>query len=340
MLDAPREPLDAVLIGRLQRDYLLPFERPAQVDILGGALPYAAAGMAMWGGKAGLVGRINADYPLDWLLRFQELGHDLEGIKTVDEPIDARRFFAYSDPVTAHSENPLTFFAEKGLPYPRALLGYDTAPSRHCSKTDYMPFSFRVNDIPRSFLELSAAHICPMDFISHKILPPVLKAGLIQSLTMRASSCYMDSSFWNEIYSLLSDLTGFMLHENEALRLFQGRSVDLWEIMDALAAHGPEFIILSRNDFAVQVLDTSRNIRSLVPAYPTGIADPTGVWDAFDGAFLLHYRRNYDPLDGALGGQIAASFAVEGSGPYYLLDSLEALKEARLDLLRQRVRRV
>ncbi len=92
MLDAPREPLDAVLIGRLQRDYLLPFERPAQVDILGGALPYAR----LRHGDVGAVRQawlacINADYPLDWLLRFQELGHDLQGIKTVDEPIDARR---------------------------------------------------------------------------------------------------------------------------------------------------------------------------------------------------------------------------------------------------------
>lgn len=336
----PDRPLDAVLIGRLQRDYLLPFDRPARVDSLGGALPYAAAGMAMWGGRAGLVARVNAGYPLEWLERLQDLGCDLRGVKKVEEAIDSRRFIAYSDPLTPHSENPLTFFAERQLPFPRELLGYDASRERYCSKTDCQPYSLRVNDVPRAFLELSAAHICPVDFISHKILPSVLKGGLIQSLTMRASPCYMDPAYWEEMRALLSDLTGFMLSEAEALRLYQGRSVDLWEIMEGLAAYGPEFIILSRGDGAVQVLDRVRKLRALIPAYANRTVDPTGAWDVFDGACLLHYRLNYDPIEGALGGQIAASFAIEGSGPYYALDALEGLKEARLDMLRQRLRLV
>ncbi len=117
-------------------------------------------------------------------------------------------------------------------------------PSRHCSKTDYMPFSFRVNDIHVVF-ELSAGrHIPPDGFhLAQDFTPRCFKAGLIQSPTMRASACYMNSSFWNEIYSLL-DLTGFMSHENEALRLFQGRSVTcgrLWTLWRHLR---PEFIIL------------------------------------------------------------------------------------------------
>ena len=59
--------------------------------------------------------------------------------------------------------------------------------------------------------------------------------------------------------------------------------------------------------------------------------------DAFDGGFLLNYRKDYDPLEGALCGQISAAVASEGSGPYFLLDTLPVLLQARLDTLRQQV---
>ena len=331
------EPLDAVLVGRLQREYLLPYNRPPRLNVLGGNLAYAAGALALWGGRAGLLTRVDSNFPHAWLIPFSKIGFDLTGVRTGDEKIDDRRFVAYSDPSTAHHDNPLTWFAERQLPFPRELLGYNQGPTRLCSKTDFQPYSLHINDMPHAYLEVSAAHICPIDFVSHKMLPSLLKAGMIQTLTMRACACYMDPSYWSEMKGLLSDVTAFLVTETEALRLFQGRSVDLWEIAETLAGYGPEFVLIDVKDGSRWVHDRLSKRKWIVPAYPTGPVDVTGVSHAFDGGFLINLRKHYDVIEGALHGQVSAAFCAEGSGPAYLMDSLPGLKEARVDILRARV---
>jgi len=51
--------LDAVLLGRLTRDYLLPYGRAPKLDTLGGNLVYAAGGLLLWGGRVGLAAKIS-----------------------------------------------------------------------------------------------------------------------------------------------------------------------------------------------------------------------------------------------------------------------------------------
>lgn len=59
--------------------------------------------------------------------------------------------------------------------------------------------------------------------------------------------------------------------------------------------------------------------------------------DAFDGGFLAGYRKEYDAVQAVLQGLVSASFCSEGSGPFYLLECLPGLKEARLKVLSQQV---
>lgn len=330
-------PLDAVLIGRLTRDYLLPYNRPPRLDKLGGSLVYAAGGLLLWGGRVGLAAKVSTQYPLEWLERFKQAGCELSGLKSVNETCDERFFVAYSSPENAHYENPLSYFAERQLPFPLELLNYNPLVNRNCSRFEYKPYSFHVTDLPKSYLEVNTAHICPIDFISHKILPSLLKGGMVQTLTMRASTCYMDLSFWEEIRALISDLTAFSFSEDQGLRLFQGRSLDIWEIMDALTAYGPEYVLVNMKDGSTRVLDKYQKKRWIIPAYPVKVVDPTGSLDAFDGGFLLNYRQNYDVVEGALHAVISMGFAQEGSGPAFLLESLPDLKNARLEALRSRV---
>lgn len=340
MSDLVFSPLDAVFGGRLQRDFLLPLEGKPQLNILGGNLPYAAAGFALWGGKAGLVARINREFPQAWLDQLAGVGCDTSGVKRVNEPLDDRRFIAYTDPLSPHMDNPLTYFAERSIPFPRELMGYESAAPRFCSKVEYQPYSVHVNDIPRLYLDAPAAHICPIDFMSHKIMPSLLKAGLIETLSMRSTACYMDPTYWEDIRGLIADLTIFMTTEAEAERLFQGRSVDLWDIAAALADYGPVIVIINLPDGSAWVYSRLQAKRWVVPAYPTRSVDPTGMLDAFDGAFLYNYRKNFDPVEAALCGNITAALCSEGFGPLYMLDTLPGLKEARLEALRPRVRAI
>ncbi len=327
---------DAVLVGRLQREYILPAAAPARLDGLGGNLAYAAAAFASWGGKAGLVSRVGAKFPLDRLNRLESLGFLLDGVHAVTEPLDSRYFKAYGEGNKAYSDNPITHFAERQLPFPPELMGYQPR-LKYCSKAEYLNDSFRVTDMPRVFLEAKVAHICPIDFISHKILPSVLKAGMIQALTMRACTCYMDPIFWEEIRGLISDLTAFAMTDVQALKLFQGRSVDLWEIAEHLAGYGPEAVLVQMGDGSTRLYDRTSHKRWIIPAYRARISDPTGMLDAFDGGFLAGLQQAYEPLEAALCGNISAGIAGEGSGPYFILECLPGLKEMRLQVLRQQI---
>lgn len=327
---------DVVLAGRLQREYILPATAPPRLDGLGGNLAYAASALASWGGKAGLVSRVDPEFPLERLTRLQELDFLLEGVRIAAEPLDSRFFVAYGERNRVFTDNPVTHFAERQLPFPPELLGYQPR-AKYCSKTDYLGDSFRVTDMPRSFLEAKAAHICPVDFISHRILPSVLKAGMIQSLTMRACTCYMDPIFWEDIRGLISDLTTFAMTDSQALKLFQGRSVDLWEIAEHLAGYGPEAVLVQTGDGTTCLYDRMRRKRWILPAYRTRIIDPTGMLNAFDGGFLAGFQQTGDVLEAALCGNISAAMAGEGSGPYFLLEGLPGLKEMRLEVLRQQV---
>jgi sugar/nucleoside kinase (ribokinase family) len=88
------------------------------------------------------------------------------------------------------------------------------------------------------------------------------------------------------------------------------------------------------------VYDSRSKDKWEIPAYPARLADPTGVGDAFCGGFLAGYRRTYDPLQAALYGNVSASLKLEGSGALYPLGTLSGLAEARLNVLKDLVRKV
>ena len=318
----------------------MPARSAAYLNQPGGNLAYAATSFLLWGGKPGLVSRVNKSFPLEWLEQLEGESIDITGVRQANELIDDRFFVTYTSELQPRYENPITWFADRQLPFPPELLSYTPTIPNYCSKSEYRPDSIRVTDIPQPYLDASSAHICPIDFISHKILPSLLKGGMVSTLTMRACSCYMDPIFWEEIRALISDVTAFMITEAQALKLFQGRSVDLWEIAGILAGYGPECILINAKDGTLMVYSRFKHKRWLIPAYPGKPADPTGMLDAFDAGFLAGYRKEYDVIQAALCGLVSASFCMEGSGPFYLLECLPGLKEARLKVLSQGVMEV
>ena len=328
---------DAVLVGRLRQEFLLPARTAPYLNQPGGNLAYAATSFLLWGGKPGLVSRVNKSFPAEWLEQLEGQGVDIAGVRQANELIDDRFFVTYTSELQAHYENPITWFADRQLAFPPELLSYNPTIPNYCSKSEYRPDSIRVNDIPQPYLDASSAHICPIDFISHKILPSLLKGGMVSILTMRACNCYMDPIFWEDIRALITDVTAFMMTDAQALKLFQGRSVDLWEIAGILAGYGPEYILINAKDGTLMVYSRFKHKRWLIPAYPGKPSDPTGMLDAFDAGFLAGYRKDYDVIQAALCGLVSASFCMEGSGPFYLLECLPGLKEARLKVLSQGV---
>jgi sugar/nucleoside kinase (ribokinase family) len=329
-----------VIAGCLNRDYILPVSGKPQINVLGGNLAYAAEGLKLWGGTGGLIARLGEDYPMHWLDRFRALGFDLSGVKVLPDSMDARRFLAHVDPTTAFYDNPVQHFAERGLTYPPGLLGYHAKTPSISSRTTPLKQSIQISDIPDAYLEASAVHICPIDYLSHMILPSVFHQGQATTITLAPAPGYMSPSFWEEIPGLLSDITAFITPEKEVGALFQGRSTDLWEMAAILAGYGPEYILIRTTSSGYFLYDRVSEKRWVVPDYQVKVVDPTGAADAFAGGFLAGYREHYDPLEATMMGAIAVSLVVEGSGVFYALEAMPDLVNARLAALRELVREI
>jgi len=122
--------------------------------------------------------------------------------------------------------------------------------------------------------------------------------------------------------------------------LLWGKTNDLWEMLEALSPYGCEIIVIKSGSLGQYLYDAVGKHRWEIPAYPSRMADPTGAGDAFCGGFLVGYRKNYDPGEAALHGNVSASLMVEGSGAFYPMDVMPGLAQARLDTLRNLVRKV
>ena len=331
-----------LVAGKLTREYLvLPSERTL-LDVPGGNALFAGIGAAIWEPEPpiAIVARVGEDYPQEWLDSFTPHHLDTRGIHVLAQPVDLRSFTAYTSRNSRSAEDPVALFARLGIPFPKALLGYRPNLSQLDSRTQLKLTSLRQVDIPQDFLDASAAHLCPVDYLTHSLLPAVLRQAEFTTVTLDPSPGYMNPTFWEDVPALVTGLTAFHPSEEEMCSLFQGRSTDLWEMAEALAAYGCEIIVIKRGEGGQLLYDAASKTRWEVTAYPSRVVDPTGAGDAFCGGFLTGYRRSYDPLEAVLYGSISASLVVEGTGPFYALDALPGLAQARLEAIRQSIRKI
>lgn len=331
-----------IFIGKLTRDYYITADDQLVLDVPGGNLAYASVGLKLWEDShpVGMIARVGEDYPQSWLDELTQRGFDSRGINVLPETVDVRSFYVYTDKVTRVSGDPVTHFARLGEPYPKALLGYKDSSYALDSRTELDQITLRQGDIPDEYLDASAVHLCPIDFMTHSLLPAVFRQAGLTTLTLDPASGYMNPTFFNDIPSLVTGLTAFMPAEADLRALFEGRSNDLWEMAEALAAYGCEVIVIKRGERGQWLYNAASKTRWEIPAYPARLANPTGVGDAFCGGFLAGYRRTYDPLEAALHGNVAASIVSEGTGVFFAMDVLPGLTAARLDSLKQSVRKL
>jgi hypothetical protein len=328
-----------ILAGLLRREYLLPPVGRPLLDTPGGNLLYAAGGLRVWESEIGLLGRVGEDYPFQWRRDIESRGFDMQGLKILQGSLDLRSFRAYSETYEQIHNNPVSHFARRQLTFPKALLGYQPPDSQDDPRQPY-PDAPAVSDIPKDYLDASAVHLCPMDFTSQGQLLNAFKAGLATTITLDPAAAYMNPDFLKGLRELLNGLTAFLPSQEELQALFWGQTNDLWAMAEELGSYGCELVVIKRGGQGQWLYDAMSKHRWEIPAYSSRKADPTGAGDAFCGGFLAGYRKNYDPLEAALYGNVSASLNVEGSGAFYPLDVMPGLAEARLEVLRDMVREV
>jgi sugar/nucleoside kinase (ribokinase family) len=326
-----------VIAGHLSRDTILPYTGVPLQDVPGGSLLYTAVGASIWDEGIGLVGRAGCDYPQAWLEEFSRRRWDVRGIKILPDEIDMRYFTAYTSNTSRDHENPVTYFANAGLTFPLNLMGYKKKTLRD-DLNHLEPTSPRTSDFPPDYPGATAAHLCAMDYLTQNLLQPLLREGEVSTITLRASNGYMIPEHFNKVLTLINRLTAFIASEEQIRSLFGGRASDLWEMAARLTEPGCEIVVINRGTQGLLVYHAPTRRRWFIPAYPAPINNLTGAADAFCGGFLTGYRQNYDPLEAALKGNISASLVMDGAGPFYALDGMPGLAEARLERLQSLVR--
>jgi len=331
-----------LVAGRLTRDYILFPSADPLLDVPGGNALYGAVGLAIWESDLPpvLVARVGEDYPQEWLENFARCGLDTRGVHILPDAVDVRSFTAFLDRTRRAYDDPVAHFARLGLPFPKALLGYKNTTLAFDSRTRLQSTSLRQGDLPPDLLDANAAHLCPLDYLTHSLLPAALRQAQFTTVTLDPSAGYMNPTYWGDIPALLTGLTAFLPSEEELRSLFQGKSTDLWQMAEALTAYGCEIIVMKCGERGQLLYDAASHSRWEVPPYPARLVNPIGAGDAFCGGFLAGYRRTYDPLQAVLYGNISASLVVEGHLPTYALDVLPGLPDARLEALRGSVRKI
>lgn len=332
--------LETVLIGRLSRDTVIPLQGRPVVDVAGGSVLYAAAGLAIWEKKAGLIARAGEDYPISWLTPFEQRGFDLRGIKILPEAVDMRAFYAYSSPDEVYNDNPVAHFSKLELSVPRTLIGYAPPLNQLDSRSSLFPLSPRIGDFPADYIDATAAHICPLDLLSHTMLPSLLRQGHVTTITMDLPTGTMDPIYWSEIPAIVQNTTALITHEAKLKKLFEGRTNDVWEMAEAIASYGCEFVVILCGSQGQKLYIKANHSRWSIPMYHCTWVDPTGMEDGFSGGVLAGYKINYDPLEAVLFGNVSQSLIVEGTTPFFAMNTLPGLANARLEFQRMQVRRL
>jgi len=326
-----------LVFGQLTREYLLPAIGHPRLDVPGGSLLYAAAGLRVWESEIGLVGRVGNDYPREWLNQCMARGFDTSGIRVISRNLDVREFVAYSEAFEANRINPVSHFARRDMTFPKSLLGYQPPDDKKKPDRESMLI---ITDIPSDYLTARAALLCPMDLVTQTQLIAGMKLGSVHTFVLDPGPATMTRTARRELPALLNGVTAFLPSQEELSNLFWGETYDLWKMAEAVSMYGCEYVVIKCGPRGQLLYDANNKHKWEIPAYPARLADPTGAGDAFCGGFLAGYCKNYDPLEGVLYGNVSASLKLEGSGAFYPLDVLPGLAEARLSALRNMVRAV
>lgn len=331
-----------VIAGRLNRETIFPASGHPLVDSPGGNLLYAAGGLAVWEQGAGLVGRVGEDYPRQWLRKFEGRGFDTRGIITVRGPqgLDLRSFIAYSEKHEPSHSNVVSHFARRQLTFPKSLLGYQPPDTSRKDPREPEAVSPAALEVPKEYRPAKYVHICPFDLISQSQMVNLFRGGADQVVSLDPSPGYMGPGFWRDLRLVLQGIRIFLPSEEELRALFWGETNDLWEMAARICEYGPRVVVVKRGILGQMIYDAEQGQKVELPAYPARVADPTGAGDAFCGGFLAGFQRTQDPVMAGLYGSVSASLKIEGSGPFYPLDVMPGLAEARLHSLKDTVRRV
>ncbi|MGQ0604775.1 MAG: carbohydrate kinase family protein [Anaerolineales bacterium] len=332
--------IEYAFVGGLREDFFITASGEAHLHKIGGNAVYAAVGARLWAEVAGLIARVGDNYPPEWLEELHRRGLDIGGITVLNEPQDMRTFYAYASLEERSDVDPAQHFARLNQPLPPQLENYLSSTEGQDERTRFGPLAVRPNEIPRHYLLARGIHLSPCEFVVHTALPATLRRNGVQYVTCDPSVRYMKPEFVEDVKQIVHRLDAFMPSEMEVRTFFPKLGADLWEAAEAFGAMGARYVVIKLGARGQYLYETASRYKWHVPAYAAKVRDVTGAGDSYCGGFLVGLAQTEDPVEAALRGSVSASLVVEGSGALYALDGIPGLAQARLNSLRESVRRV
>jgi ribokinase len=333
-----------IIIGGLREDYFITPNGEVHLREIGGNALYSAVGAALWSRtrqqSVGLIARVGENYPADWINVFNERGFDTRGIKIVPGWQDTRTFYAYLSLEERIDTDPIGHFARVGQPLPAALKDYNTSTEGQDVRQKFATLAVRPTDAPKSFHDALGLHISPCDYLTQRTLPGALRDAGVKVVTCDPSVRYMQPGLKKEVAEVVRGLDGFLPSEMEVRSYYRNETFDIWEAAAEFGAMGCKNVVIKRGANGCVLFNVESGGRWHVPAYPATVKDVTGAGDAFGGGFMTGLAETGDPVEAALRGLVSASIVIEGIGALNGLDAHPDLPQARLNRLKESVRKL
>ncbi len=335
----PIEPyfIDTVFLGCLSRETIINRKQEVFIDRPGGNLLYSSFAHKLWGKNCGLLSKVGISYSESWISQITNQGFNTSGITRTGQDRDHREFFYIPPSGEIITDNPQKYFLELDKSFPKDLLGYSKNGSKLDSKHACGDFTIKPGDIPEEYFDCRNLALCPLDFISHSLVPVEFRTRSNTRIFFHASNSYMHSSFSTELPPLVCGAELFFTNENSAKQLFLGKCDDIWEMLEFLASFDIETSIIHRPDEGFFIYIQQNRTRFFLPEYPVETIDPVGAEDAFFGGYIAEYLKHFDPVTAAAAGAVTASVKQEGSTAAYLLNTLPEFASVRLEKLQDEV---
>lgn len=323
------QPLYAVL-GCLTLDSVVTASGERFAGVCGGNVLYAAAGVAIWDRRVGMVTRAGSDYPEACLQEFEDGGIALDGVGREADRTGLHVAFAYR--ADGSRSRHLTPEVMARIPAAeRSRFRDDTHEEER-----YLAFSPAASDIPATWLEgMAGVHLPQLRRSSHHALARALRQAR-PDLLITMDAWHATDGLVPSDRNLLEDVAAFLPSQEDAQRLLPGRAAaaaarDLHE-------HGARHVVVKLGAAGCHIL-TADDGAWQVPAYPAEVVDPTGAGDAFCGGFLVGLHETGDPVRAAIFGTVSASFVIEHSSPAATLTVDRSVAVTRRETVARGVRR-
>ena len=334
-----------IIIGKLSRDFILTDKGEDVSDIPGGHIIYTAIGMSPKEKHPGIVARIGKNYPEKFLELLKKYEFSTHGIKKVDSNLDQRNFISFFQQEFFNDADPrkqlsvLSQYFKAGKSFPKELLGYNKKINNGDSLTERTAETILARDIPSEYLEARSIHLCPLDYLSHNLLPQAFPGGNQRTITIHAGNGYMHPYFFEGVKTLVNGVTAFIVRERQVRNLFfeKYRISKLEDMMKILLDYGAENIVIKQEDRSYIFINRGDLIVKKLRIEIEGPYEKIGELSCFCGGYIVGLNETYDYIKAVALGVARASMLQNDWNPYNNLNIFETLLDEKARILENRI---